>query len=499
MSLVLAARTCAVDGVLSQQSACIGCHDAVHPCLAQLTCHIFRQGCAGIVSKMVPLPVVHRGLDIDIQSLDEIAHGFVMLKIQIMPSVDVPSITLPRVERPAVGVASFQECGAVGVLSVFCLAVGGLHAALIAVALFAFLHIVAAQLVGGPQTLRLLQGRPLTLLTGCAVVVQVVGIGKEHQSRMVVKPHAEESAQKLSVMLALLIPMERESPTPFGIGYPSSCILLLQPHIHHQQLLRRFLFGLSLHVVRHPLITRHVLHHIGRHVLQQQFAVAVEEVLPVQQHRVDGFPVHIDDAALLQRHARQFLDELVEHRAFCQIEGIGIIDERVAIHVELQLRRLHHHLVQLNLVAFRHPLQIDGLDGTIAFPLVELLDVKRHIRRLIALGLNLDEVLARLHDGTGDVGALVSALVVVAPVNAIDEGAVGSIQFRPLQPLDDVVRQVVSHLGVHRQHHHALSDRIHLLHQRRAVIHLHRHRVTLLPHRRQTGKDKHCHQNLCFH
>ena len=49
MSLVLAARTCAVDGVLSQQSACIGCHDAVHPCLAQLACHIFRQGCAGAV------------------------------------------------------------------------------------------------------------------------------------------------------------------------------------------------------------------------------------------------------------------------------------------------------------------------------------------------------------------------------------------------------------------------------------------------------------------
>ena len=362
MSLVLAARTCAVDGVLSQQSACIGCHDAVHPCLAQLACHIFRQGCAGIVSKMVPLPVVHRGLDIEIQSLDEVAYGFVMLKIQIMPSVDVPSITLPRVERPAVGVASFQECGAVGVLSVFCLAVGGLHAALIAVALFAFLHIVAAQLVGGSQSLRLLQGRPFTLLTGCAVIVQVIGIGKEHQSRMVVKPHAEESAKKLSVVPALLIPVERESPTPFGIGYPSPCILLLQPHIHHQQLLRRLLLGLSLHVVRHPLITRHVLHHIGRHVLQQQFAVAVEEVLPVQQHRVDGFPVHIDDTALFHRHARQFLDEFVEHRAFCQIEGIGIIDERVAIHVELQLRRLHHHLVQLNLVAFRHPLQIYGLD-----------------------------------------------------------------------------------------------------------------------------------------
>ena len=65
-----------------------------------------------------------------------------------------------------------------------------------------------------------------------------------------------------------------------------------------------------------------------------------------------------------------------------------------------------------------------------------------------------------LDTSTGDVGTLVSVLVVVASVNAIDKGAVGSVQFHSLQPLDDVVRQVVPHFGVHPQHPHVLFDRI---------------------------------------
>ena len=59
--------------------------------------------------------------------------------------------------------------------------------------------------------------------------------------------------------------------------------------------------------------------------------------------------VHFDVAATFQFNAWQLLDECVKHGAFGQLESIGIVNERIAVDVELYLRGLHHHLAQHHL------------------------------------------------------------------------------------------------------------------------------------------------------
>ena len=64
--------------------------------------------------------------------------------------------------------------------------------------------------------------------------------------------------------------------------------------------------------------------------------------------------IHHDVATAFQFHARQLLDKRVEHRAFGQLESVGIVNERVAVDVELHLRGLHHHFAQRHATFLLH-------------------------------------------------------------------------------------------------------------------------------------------------
>ena len=69
--------------------------------------------------------------------------------------------------------------------------------------------------------------------------------------------------------------------------------------------------------------------------MQGYFGVTVEEVLSINQQAADEVPVYRDAPALFQAHTGKLSDEFVKHGAFCQLESIGIIDERITFH--------HHH------------------------------------------------------------------------------------------------------------------------------------------------------------
>ena len=64
--------------------------------------------------------------------------------------------------------------------------------------------------------------------------------------------------------------------------------------------------------------------------------------------------IHYNVATAFQFYARQLLDERIEHRAFGQLESISIVNERVAVDVELHLRCLHHYFVQRHATLLLH-------------------------------------------------------------------------------------------------------------------------------------------------
>ena len=103
---------------------------------------------------------------------------------------------------------------------------------------------------------------------------------------------------------------------------------------------------LKLALGRLLVIDLHVLHCVVRQVLQHHLVLALEEVGTVQRQVL--YLLAIDEylAVVLQFHTWQLLDESVEHRALRNVEGIGIIDNGIALIYHLHLRGLHHHLQQ---------------------------------------------------------------------------------------------------------------------------------------------------------
>ena len=92
---------------------------------------------------------------------------------------------------------------------------------------------------------------------------------------------------------------------------------------------------------------------------------------------------------LVQRHARHLADEVAQHGTLWQLEGRGIIDERVAMPKELYLCGRHHHFLHRLALHLTHAqggdlhLLLPGRNGH-ALPLV-----------IVAVELGTDEVLHR--------------------------------------------------------------------------------------------------------
>ncbi len=83
------------------------------------------------------------------------------------------------------------------------------------------------------------------------------------------------------------------------------------------------------------MVRLYALHHIGRQVFEGYVGIAVKEVLSVDQQIAHAIAVDRDDAAGIQFHAGQTGYQLVEHGAFGEVEGIGVVHNGVALH--------HHH------------------------------------------------------------------------------------------------------------------------------------------------------------
>ena len=378
-----------------------------------------------------------------------------------MICVQASIVAAAREERASVGVAALEEGLARGVVCLFGVGVGSLDAALIAEVLAFLVETVGSQGVARRDSPLLSQWRPLALLAWRAVVAQVVDVGEECDARVRGVAHGKGSAEEgwgFRRLSEVLLTAEALAYAALRIREPRRVVVALQSHVHHHLFLCRLLANGALHVVGCPFVASDVLHHVGRHVVEEQLAVAVEEVLAVEQQGIHFAAVHGYLSAAMKLHARQLLDECVEHRAFCHREGIRIIDQRVAVHVELQLSGLHHKLVhdgggitvqhEALLLCLRCSMQVDGLQFAVAFAFVHLLDLEGSKACLVALCFEAQQVLAHLLDSCIDISVEFVVVFIALHVNSIDETAVGSTEECRLQAVDAVVRQVVSNCGI---------------------------------------------------
>ena len=269
--------------------------------------------------------------------------------MQIVRRIQTVIVAAPGVERATEGIITAREESlAGGVVGIVSIGVGSLDAALITQIVVLFIKSVGSEGIACGKSLRLGKWRPLAFLAWSAVVAQVVDIGKEGNTRLSIISHRKcppEEGRGFCLLFETLLTTKTHSYTTFCIRQPCGIIVVLQPHVHHHFLLSRLLPDSALHIVWRTFIAADILHHIGRHVIQEQFAVAVEEVLSVKQECIDFAPVHGNLSAIVQLHTRQFLDESVKHRPLGHRESIGVIHQCIAVHIELQLSGLHNQLV----------------------------------------------------------------------------------------------------------------------------------------------------------
>ena len=341
-------RSVAVEGIAAQQAPRVWRHQAVHPCLAPALCHVLCQRRTRGVGVVRPVQVFQRDVVVEVYILEGFPQCARLSQTYFMACVQTSVIAAAREERATVGVAALEEGLARGVVGLFAVGVGSFDAALIAEVLAFLVETVGSQGVARGDSPLLSQRRPLALLAWRAVVAQVVDVGEECDARVRGVAHGKGSAKEgwgFRRLSEVLLTAESFAYAAFRIREPRRVVVALQSHVHHHLFLCRLLANGALHVVGRPLVASDVLHHVGWHVVEEQLAVAVEEVLAVEQQGIHLSAVHGYLSAAFQLHARQLLDECVEHRAFCHREGIRVIDQRVAVHVEFQLRGLHHKLI----------------------------------------------------------------------------------------------------------------------------------------------------------
>ena len=94
------------------------------------------------------------------------------------------------------------------------------------------------------------------------------------------------------------------------------------------------------------MVGLHLLHGVGRQVVEHHLVVALEEVLAVEQQFVDLLAMHQNATVVLQLHAVHLTDEGIEHGAVGNVEGIGIEGDGVAAIEHFHAGFLDYHFAE---------------------------------------------------------------------------------------------------------------------------------------------------------
>ena len=347
LGIVGATQAEALTWLLTVIVAADGKRDVVAPVELLVQADITSQAERAVFRQSVVLRAVDDGLAPGgvLAAAVAVAVGIVQVKIapqrdgllNVYPVGDAEAEVLllaPRL-RAAQDVAPRSERlgGASRLIGVVAPVEGGVQALFPAFVLVFRLYVHAC-LLGGALSLRHVAGAPVAVAARPAVLVDVVGVAEERHARVVVVVETEQPGHVAVVGAAARL----------GVGHVAAVVFALQLHVHHVVLL--------LHVVTNQLALLgalvedlQLLHGVVGQVVEHDLILALEEVLAVQRQVVHLLAVDVDVAVFLQFCTRHLTDESVEHRAFGQVEGRGVVDQRVTAIGQLDLRARDDHAV----------------------------------------------------------------------------------------------------------------------------------------------------------
>ena len=260
-----------------------------------------------------------------------------------------------------------------------------------------FVSVVEAGHFGGrlPRLRRRLHA--VVALAGHGRVVDVVRLSRQCEPVLLGVAHGE-GASRVAVVA---------SCGEVDVAYHALVVLLLQVHVQHELLVARVHTHES-RLSSRLLVGLHLVHRVGRQVLQGFLGVAVEEVAAVDEQRAHLPSVDFYHT-VLQCRPRQLADERVEHGTLGELEGRSVVDDCVALCDHLDFGGLHHQLVEHGGVFLEfdvaEPLLCHALTHSHLHPLVG---------RLIAYGRGAQDVF----------GVVLHVLYIIIGVDVVAPGGV---------------------------------------------------------------------------
>ena len=141
-------------------------------------------------------------------------------------------------------------------------------------------------------------GAPFAIAAWSAVLVHVVHGAVDAQSRVVGVAHSEKTGKVAFVKILA----KRFSTRHFRISYIALVVLPFQLHVHHEAFLLHILTVVFAQVGG-LAVGLHLLHSVGRQVVEHHLVVAFEEVLPVEQQFVNLLTMHQDATIVFQLYS----------------------------------------------------------------------------------------------------------------------------------------------------------------------------------------------------
>ena len=134
-----------------------------------------------------------------------------------------------------------------------------------------------------------------------------------------------------------------------------------------------------------PVVGLHLIDDFSGHVLQDHVAVVAEELLSIDEYLTDGLAVEREASVLVLHDAGQLLDEVLHHRPFGQLEGVGIVGYRIIDHRHLRQLAFHDGLRHHRRVFAHHDvghLEVARLLGQRQLEFLHLVAHERHLQRV---------------------------------------------------------------------------------------------------------------------
>ena len=176
------------------------------------------------------------------------------------------------------------------------------------------------------------------------------------------------------------------------IGHIAGVVFAFEAHIHHVGFFLRVVTE-ELAAVGRLVIHFHLLHREGRQVVEHLTVVALEKVRTVQRQVIHLTAIDVNLAVRLQFRSGQLADQFIEHRPFGQVEGICIVDHRIAPVSHPDFGSLYHHFSQTAVCKRRirttAHLMIPGIDVGIACHVTHR---AIHVFRIVIGMLGFDDV-----------------------------------------------------------------------------------------------------------